>query len=100
MLLAISFLVYGGLELAPGDAVSHMISPELALSITAEQLDAMREAYGLNKSFLTRYWIWLTSMVQGDMGYSMKCVLKHERAFIFSINKKKSRSYKDRAFFF
>ena len=71
MLLAISFLVYGGLELSPGDAVSHMISPELALSITAEQLEAMREAYGLNKSFLTRYWIWLTSMVQGDMGYSM-----------------------------
>ena len=56
MLLAISFLVYGGLELAPGDAVSHMISPELALSITAEQLDAMREAYGLNKSFLTTFY--------------------------------------------
>ena len=31
----------------------------------------MREAYGLNQSFITRYWIWLTSMVQGDMGYSM-----------------------------
>ena len=25
----------------------------------------------LNQSFLTRYWLWLTSMVQGDMGYSM-----------------------------
>ena len=71
MLLVISFLVYSGLELSPGDAVSHMISPELASTITAEQLDAMREAYGLNQSFLTRYWIWLTSMVQGDMGYSM-----------------------------
>ena len=71
MLLVISFLVYLGLELAPGDAVSHMISPELASTITAEQLNAMREAYGLNQSFLTRYWLWLTSMVQGDMGYSM-----------------------------
>ncbi|MGI9417709.1 MAG: ABC transporter permease, partial [Geminicoccaceae bacterium] len=30
MLLVISFLVYLGLELTPGDAVSHMISPELA----------------------------------------------------------------------
>ena len=71
MLLVISFLVYLGLELAPGDAVSHMISPELASTITAEQLNAMREAYGLNQSFLTRYWLWLTSMIQGDMGYSM-----------------------------
>ena len=71
MLLIISFLVYLGLELAPGDAVSHMISPELASTITAEQLNAMREAYGLNQSFITRYWLWLTSMIQGDMGYSM-----------------------------
>ena len=71
MLLVISFLVYAGLELSPGDAVSHMISPELAASITPEQLDAMREAYGLNQSFLTRYFIWLTNIVQGDMGYSM-----------------------------
>jgi len=71
MLLVISFLVYLGLELAPGDAVSHMISPELASTITAEQLNAMREAYGLNQSFLKRYWLWLISMIQGDMGYSM-----------------------------
>ena len=71
MLLVISFLVYAGLELSPGDAVSHMISPVLAASITPEQLDAMREAYGLNQSFLKRYFIWLTNVVQGDMGLSL-----------------------------
>jgi len=51
MLLVISFLVYLGLELAPGDAVSHMISPELASTITAEQLDAMRKHMVLIKAF-------------------------------------------------
>jgi peptide/nickel transport system permease protein len=61
MIFVISFLVYFGLDLTPGDAVSHMISPELAATITPAKLEAMREAYGLNASFLERYWIWLTS---------------------------------------
>ena len=71
MIFVISFLVYFGLDLTPGDAVSHMISPELAATITAEKLEAMREAYGLNATFLERYWIWLTSCLKGDFGYSM-----------------------------
>ena len=71
MIFVISFLVYFGLDLTPGDAVSHMISPELAATITAEKLEAMREAYGLNASFLERYWIWLTNCLKGDFGYSM-----------------------------
>ena len=44
MIFVISFLVYFGLDLTPGDAVSHMISPELAATITADKLEAMREA--------------------------------------------------------
>lgn len=71
MIFVISFLVYFGLDLTPGDAVSHMISPELAATITPAKLEAMREAYGLNASFLERYWIWLSSTIQGDFGYSM-----------------------------
>ena len=71
MIFVISFLVYFGLDLTPGDAVSHMISPELAATITPEKIEAMREAFGLNASFLERYWIWLKTCLQGDFGYSM-----------------------------
>lgn len=71
MLLVISFLVYFGLELTPGDAVSHMINPEQASRITPEQLQAMREALGLNKSFLERYGIWLINVLQGNFGHSL-----------------------------
>lgn len=71
MVIVISFLVYLGLELTPGDAVSHMISPEVVSTVTPEQMEAMREALGLNKSFLERYWIWLTHIVQGDFGHSL-----------------------------
>jgi len=71
MLLVISFLVYLGLELTPGDAVSHMISPDLANTISEEQMNELREAFGLNKTFLQRYGIWLSHIVQGDFGHSL-----------------------------
>ncbi len=71
MLLIISFLVYLGLELTPGDAVSHMISPDLTNTVTEEQMAAMRESLGLDKSFIERYWSWLTHIVQGDFGHSL-----------------------------
>lgn len=71
MLVVISFLVYLGLELTPGDAVSHMIDPEVANQISPEQLAEMREALGLNKSFLQRYFIWLFNILQGNFGHSL-----------------------------
>lgn len=71
MLVIISFLVYLGLELTPGDAVSHMIPPELASQVSAERLDQIRESLGLNKSFLHRYFIWLSHAITGDFGHSL-----------------------------
>lgn len=71
MLLVISFLVYLGLEATPGDAVSHMIDPEAAARMSEEQFAAMREALGLNKSFLERYGIWLVNILQGNFGHSL-----------------------------
>lgn len=71
MLLAISFLVYLGLELTPGDAVSYMISPEAMAELSPEKLDALRESLGLNDPFLVRYAHWLGGILQGDFGYSL-----------------------------
>jgi peptide/nickel transport system permease protein len=71
MLLAISFLVYLGLELTPGDAVSHMIDPETASQMTPEQFETLRETLGLDKSFVERYGIWLANVMQGDFGHSL-----------------------------
>lgn len=71
MLLAISFLVYGALELTPGDAVSALINPEVSGRLTEAQFNELREAYGLNKSFLARYGIWLANVFQGNFGHSL-----------------------------
>ncbi len=70
MLLVITFLIYCGLELTPGDAVSHMIPPDAIANLTEAQLEAVREAYGLNDPFLVRYVSWVGDILQGDFGYS------------------------------
>jgi len=71
MLLIISFLVYLGLELTPGDAVSYMIDPDTASTMSDEDFLALREALGLNKSFLQRYGIWVFNVLQGNFGHSL-----------------------------
>jgi len=71
MLVAISFLVYLGLELTPGDAVSYMIPPDVAGQLSPEDLNKLREALGLNKTFMERYSIWLFNVLQGNSGHSL-----------------------------
>jgi len=72
MLLVISFLIYLGMELMPGDAVDFLIPPDALATMNQEQLHAMREALGLNDPFFLRYLKWLWGMLHGDFGYSMQ----------------------------
>ena len=71
MLIGITFLVYLGMELTPGDAVSYMVSPDALANLEPERLDALRESLGLNDSFLLRYVKWLGGILRGDFGYSL-----------------------------
>lgn len=71
MLLLITFIIYLGLELTPGDAVSHMISPELLSNMDPAKLDEIRAAYGLNDPFILRYFRWLGEILRGNFGYSV-----------------------------
>jgi peptide/nickel transport system permease protein len=71
MLLVITFLIYGGLELTPGDAVSYMVSPDVLANISAERLNELRESLGLNDPFIVRYFNWLKGVFTGDFGYSL-----------------------------
>ena len=71
MVLVMSFLIYGGLEMAPGDYISKIIPPEVFLQMTEEQLEAARIAYGLDQPFIVRYFKWLWLVLQGNWGTSM-----------------------------
>ncbi|WP_312500822.1 ABC transporter permease [Lacrimispora sp.] len=72
MMLVISFLIYLGIELMPGDAVDFLIPPDALSTMSAEQLDQMRNSLGLNDPFVIRYVKWLVGILHGDFGYSLQ----------------------------
>jgi len=71
MLLVISILIFILLDLTPGDPLTHFMSPDLIASMSTEQLDDMREAYGLNDPAPVRYLRWLGNILKGDLGRSI-----------------------------
>lgn len=71
MLLLISLLVFIALEFTPGDPLTSLLSPEQASKLTEEQIEAFREANGLNGSFPERYLSWLGRTLTGNFGNSL-----------------------------
>lgn len=69
ILFGISVLVFALVELAPGDIVDSMISPEMF--VTPEVKAQMRQELGLDEPAPVRYVRWLGRAVQGDFGYSL-----------------------------
>ncbi len=72
LLLIISFLIFLGIDLMPGDAVDFMIPPDTLATISAGDLELLRSELGLNDPFLVRYVKWLGDVVRGDFGYSLQ----------------------------
>lgn len=64
-ILLLNFLL---LQLVPGDAVDIMAAE--AGGATTESMAAMRQAYGLDGSVFERLRIYLTNLLQGDLGVS------------------------------
>jgi peptide/nickel transport system permease protein len=71
MMLVMTFLVFLGLDLTPGDAVSFIAGPDAMANMDPSQLAALRESLGLNDSFIVRYFRWLGGVLKGDFGYSL-----------------------------
>lgn len=67
LLLVISFIVFGLIELAPFDVVDSLITPNMS----AETIALIRLRHGLDEPFLTRYWLWLQNILHGNFGYSL-----------------------------
>ena len=71
LLFGITVINYGIYALAPGDPVSAMITPEEFRSLSRADLDARREALGLNKPIPVRYVLWLREALRGNLGNSI-----------------------------
>ena len=70
-LLIISILIFIGLELLPGDALTRSVPYEAYGSLTELQKDMLRESMGLNRPAHVRYFQWLGNLLKGDLGYSI-----------------------------
>lgn len=75
-LLAISLLVFTTIRIIPGDPAASLLADGggnagSGASSTASY-EAMRERLGLNEPFLKAYVSWLSGVMQGDLGTSMR----------------------------
>jgi peptide/nickel transport system permease protein len=67
LLLAASVLIFAGTEVLPGDVASAI----LGQGATEETLANLREALGLDRPAVLRYFEWLWGVLQGDLGTSL-----------------------------
>ena len=69
-LLGVSVLTFLFIRLIPGDAIAARLGTSTAL--TPEQLASLRAYFGLDQPLPIQYWGWLTSLLHGDAGYSIR----------------------------
>ncbi|MCA9838196.1 MAG: ABC transporter permease [Trueperaceae bacterium] len=67
---AVTLLIYGLINLAPGDPIDFFVNEEAG--ITREDLAFLEEQFGLNDPFIVRYGKWLGNVFKGDLGYRFK----------------------------
>ena len=72
MLLVITFLIFVGIEMMPGDVIDFLIPMDELARMTPAEVNQVREALGLNQPMLFRYFSWLWGIIRGDLGYSMQ----------------------------
>lgn len=69
ILFAITFLSYAMMRVAGSDVVT-MKMENTGTVVSQDIVDAAREQLGLDKPFLTQYFVWLGKLLHGDMGQS------------------------------
>ena len=68
----ITFLVYLGINLAPGDPINTLIPFEQLAESTPEEIEAIRSSLGLDQPLVIRYVRWLNELAQGNFGRSFQ----------------------------
>ena len=69
ILLILTFLSFGMMRLAGSDAVLQKME-NTGMAVSQETIDDARAELGLDKPFLTQYFVWLGNLLHGDMGTS------------------------------
>jgi peptide/nickel transport system permease protein len=67
ILLGVSVIIFGLVQLSPGDIADLLIPPEAPKEVA----DQLRQKFGLDRPVHEQYRIWLGNLVQGDLGVSL-----------------------------
>lgn len=68
VLILVSVMVFAALHIVPGDPI--LASKGQTTTLTAEDLDRLRHAAGLDKPLYQQYLDWTTGVLRGDLGLS------------------------------
>ncbi len=68
VLFFVSLIVFSLIALIPGDPARIMLGEE----VSKTALEALRKDLGLDRPLVIRYFIWLTHLLQGDLGRSVR----------------------------
>jgi peptide/nickel transport system permease protein len=73
-LLLISLVTFIIIQLPPGDYLETLVAELKAAGETADlaKVEFLRKQYGLDQPLWLQYWIWLTGLLRGDLGYSFE----------------------------
>lgn len=71
ILFVLSFIVFLTMYLAPGDIASKMLNSG-GIVVEKEVLENVRESLGLKRSFISQYFSWISAILQGDFGNSLR----------------------------
>lgn len=67
LLLVISFIAFSLIYVAPFDAIDTITRPDMS----PQQVEALRQRYGLDEPFFTQYFVWVKNVLRGDLGNSL-----------------------------
>lgn len=71
IIIGLTFLTFLLLYITPGDPAVKKLAAQ-GVAVNKEVLEETREAMGLNRPFLLRYFEWLWGLLHGDFGLSYK----------------------------
>jgi peptide/nickel transport system permease protein len=71
ILVIVTLLVFLTMHLLPGDPILIFISAGELKNTSLEEIDALRQQFGLDKPLMVQYFDWLTGVFRGDFGISI-----------------------------
>ncbi|HPC25308.1 MAG TPA: ABC transporter permease, partial [Fervidobacterium sp.] len=71
IVLGVSLIIFSLFQiLGPDKLLAAYVNPNVFDKLSSEELEALKEKYGLTKPFAERYGIWLWNALKGDLGWS------------------------------